>query len=77
MGKVKDVDGMRIVTTYNEGAMRLSFESIPYIRDCIKSNNIYFARGHYWCDDDREADRYICGTWDMFIELNSNVDSIK
>lgn len=33
MAKVKDVDGMRIVTTYNEGAMRLSFESIPYIRE--------------------------------------------
>lgn len=31
MSKVKDVDGMRIVATYNEGAMRLSFESIVIV----------------------------------------------
>lgn len=55
----------------SELEMRNKFEETELFKSILKLRlKPYFKIGHYFVDGDEDSDKFLCGAWEMFQELN-------
>lgn len=50
--------------------LRVEFEETELFKNELRMHKPYFKIGHYFIDDNSDADKFLCGAWEMFQELN-------
>ena len=54
--------------------LRKEFEETGLFKNELKMHKPYFRIGHYFIDGNDSADKFLCGAWEMFQELNNELN---